>query len=143
MPLHDWSRVDPNDFHFSWIASLKNALNNGLLPTGYYAMAEHTTPPVIPDVVTLSIPDGSSSPMPFPVDGPGRTATRHSTITATAPGKKLKTAGRWGIAIWHARNRQIVAVIEIVSPSNKAKKLAFADLVGKTVNCFVRGFMSY
>ena len=43
MPIHDWKRVKAgvfHDFHHSWIEEIKRALNNGLLPADYYAMAE-------------------------------------------------------------------------------------------------------
>ena len=43
MPVHDWRRVDPvvfHDFHNVWIGMLRNALNEGGLPSGYYAMSE-------------------------------------------------------------------------------------------------------
>src|SRR5436189_43098 len=46
MPLHDWSRVDAgtfHDFHLSWIVHLKETLNGGLLPQGYYAFSERRT----------------------------------------------------------------------------------------------------
>ena len=69
MPMHDWTRVDPNDyhdFHGAWIFAIRTALNNGLLPKGYFALGEHSTPPFVPDVVTLSIPD--DPPLPLPRD---------------------------------------------------------------------------
>ena len=43
MPVHDWTRVSAgtfHDFHSAWIIHLKEALNNGLLPEGYYALSE-------------------------------------------------------------------------------------------------------
>ncbi len=43
MPVHDWTRVEAgvfHDFHNAWISELRGALNEGLLPTGYYAMSE-------------------------------------------------------------------------------------------------------
>jgi hypothetical protein len=43
MPIHDWTRVRANrfhDFHQSWTIAIRNALNGGLLPDGYLAMAE-------------------------------------------------------------------------------------------------------
>ena len=43
MPIHDWQRVDAgvfHDFHIAWIASLSQALNQGILPADYYALAE-------------------------------------------------------------------------------------------------------
>lgn len=65
MPMHDWTRVTPNDdpdFQFTWLGVLKSVLNDGLLPAGSYAMADPTTPLAIPDVVTLALaePGGGS-----------------------------------------------------------------------------------
>jgi hypothetical protein len=43
MPIHDWTRVSAgtwHDFHLAWIAEIRNALNDGLLPPTYYAQAE-------------------------------------------------------------------------------------------------------
>ena len=57
MPIHDWTRVRANrfhDFHQSWMIRLKDALNAGLLPPGYVAMAEQITGGPEPDIVTLS-----------------------------------------------------------------------------------------
>jgi hypothetical protein len=59
MPIHDWTRVRANrfhDFHQSWTIAIRNALNGGLLPDGYLAMAEQITGGPEPDVVTLSLP---------------------------------------------------------------------------------------
>ena len=43
MPLHDWTRVGAyayHDFHTAWLVAVRNALNRGILPAGYYARAE-------------------------------------------------------------------------------------------------------
>jgi hypothetical protein len=43
MPVHDWMRVSDgtfHDFHYSWVLEIKRALKRGLLPKGYYVMAE-------------------------------------------------------------------------------------------------------
>ena len=56
MPIHDWSRVDDgvfHDFHCRWIVTLSDALNNGLLPRDFYAMAERYDDGYVPDVLTL------------------------------------------------------------------------------------------
>jgi hypothetical protein len=56
MPVHDWTRLEPgdfHDFHQCWIVEIRNALNRGLLPQGYIAMAEQVTGRPIPDVVAL------------------------------------------------------------------------------------------
>jgi hypothetical protein len=43
MPLHDWTRVDAgifHAFHVAWLPEIQGILNDGLLPEGYYALAE-------------------------------------------------------------------------------------------------------
>ena len=43
MPIHDWTRVPAgifHHFHGRWIAAICDALNEGLLPGDYYALAE-------------------------------------------------------------------------------------------------------
>src|ERR1700676_4416536 len=57
MPVHDWTRVGDgtfHDFHYSWVLEIKRALKNGLLPKGYYVMAEQVGGDLgTPDVPTL------------------------------------------------------------------------------------------
>ena len=56
MPIHDWTRMEPgdfHDFHQGWVIRIRDALNQGPLPPGYMAMAEQVTGGPIPDVVTL------------------------------------------------------------------------------------------
>ena len=48
MPVHDWTRVFDgafHAFHLAWIAEIQKALNNGILPPDYYAMAEQVAGP--------------------------------------------------------------------------------------------------
>src|SRR5438045_7876106 len=57
MPVHDWTRVTAgtfHDFHYSWVLEIKRALKRGLLPEGYYVMAEQFGGDLgAPDVLTL------------------------------------------------------------------------------------------
>jgi hypothetical protein len=57
MPVHDWTRVSDgtfHDFHYSWVLEIKRALKRGLLPKGYYVMAEQLGGDLdAPDVLTL------------------------------------------------------------------------------------------
>jgi len=56
MPVHAWTRVSAgtfHDFHNAWITELRNALNGGVLPEGYYALGEQRSGEVSPDVLTL------------------------------------------------------------------------------------------
>src|SRR5206468_12780014 len=73
MPVHDWTRVGAgtfHDFHATWIIDLKRALNAGLLPPDYYAMAEQIGGSVIPDVLTLeAVPPGAGGTPEGPAGG--------------------------------------------------------------------------
>ncbi len=56
MPLHDWTRVDAGIFHalrVAWVPEIQKTLNRGLLPEGYYALAEQHAGRAIADVLTL------------------------------------------------------------------------------------------
>ena len=61
MPIHDWTRVPAgifHHFHHDWITEIARALNGGLLPDAYDAMAEQQAAGFGPDVLTLQTPDG-------------------------------------------------------------------------------------
>ncbi len=65
MPIHDWTRLEPGDFHHfrqRWISALTDSLNGGLLPPDYMALAEQVTGRPIPDVVTLHARAPSGDP---------------------------------------------------------------------------------
>src|SRR5436309_8478675 len=56
MPMHDWTRVPAgiyHAFHHRWISAISDALNAGLLPDDYYALAEQHAAGFGPDVLTL------------------------------------------------------------------------------------------
>src|SRR5437588_12565449 len=78
MPIHDWTRVSAGTFHHfhqRWIGAIGDALNTGLLPAGYFALAEQKTGGPEPDVITLRLPEP-----PAPNPGPGG-----MTVTAVPP----------------------------------------------------------
>ena len=135
MPMHDWTRVTPNDyhsFHVTWIGAILGQLNGGLLPPEYFALAEHSTPPYVPDVVTVEWPDSSERP---------------ATATATLPVARVRqVAARPGerqnprrISIQQMPTRRMVAIVEIVSPSNKAKRRDFDEFVVKNATLLQNG----
>ena len=131
MPIHDWTRMeagDFHDFHQAWIIELRTALNRGLLPPGYLALAEQVTGGPIPDVVTLqtSRPTGPKA---------GGVAVKEQPPTARMSARTehaiyARRADR--VAIRHRRGR-VIAVIEIVSPGNKSNRhtiRSFAEKAG-------------
>ena len=65
MPVHDWTKVDAwilHDFHTAWIIEIRNALNNGVLPEGYYALAEQHAGRFIPDILALHVSPATQGP---------------------------------------------------------------------------------
>ncbi len=146
MPMHDWTRVDPNDYHtfqFAWIAAIFHDLNNGRLPAGCYAMVDHT-PPVVWDEVPPPTADDQTLASPVIVDanqagGVAIPPLFVGLIKARASGRKQRSSGRHRVVIKHARSGLVIAAIEIVSPSNKARKSEFADLVRKSVELLQQG----
>ena len=56
MPIHEWTRVDAGTFHAfdtAWVTHLSETMNDGPLPSGYYAMPEQHVGRSIADVLTL------------------------------------------------------------------------------------------
>ena len=70
MPIHDWSRGDAGIFHHfrrRWIGAISDALNRGLLPGEYYALAEQQGAGFEPDILTLKAggtPEADDPPAP-------------------------------------------------------------------------------
>src|SRR5438270_348727 len=65
MPIHDWTRVRANrfhDFHQTWIVAIRNALNAGRLPPGYFAMVEQIAGGPEADVITLELTPPAGPP---------------------------------------------------------------------------------
>src|SRR5436305_14630726 len=81
MPVHDWKKVSDGtfrDFHYSWVLEIKRALKRGLLPKGYYVMAEQLGGDLgAPDVLTLQT--AGTKPEP---EGP---LVGTATLTETPP----------------------------------------------------------
>jgi hypothetical protein len=121
MPTHDWTRVDAglfHDFHQSWTVALCNALNAGGLPPGYFALVEQAIPDPIPDVLTLQLMPGAEEP---------RNGISGLTVATAPPRTHLVRRNEVDIYASRAnritvrqRHGDVVAVIEIVSPGNKA-----------------------
>ncbi|VTU00793.1 Uncharacterized protein OS=Candidatus Entotheonella sp. TSY2 GN=ETSY2_30415 PE=4 SV=1: DUF4058 [Gemmataceae bacterium] len=141
MPIHDWTRVEPGDyhhFHQRWISAISDALNTGGLPPGFMAMAEQVTGRPIPDVVALQTNGSHKHPGP---GGSGGVAvavappTAH-TVTRFASTRYSDRANR--VVIRHGRGK-VVAIIELVSPGNKDSKSAVRTFVEKAVDILRQG----
>lgn len=146
MPMHDWTRVGTyvyHDFHGDWIYSIRRILNNGALPPGYYAMADQVTGTIGPDVLTLqnrserpASPDEASSSGSNQVavhDTPPRVRTI-GTAPARPPCFRQRRA-----TIRHTSSDRLIAIIELVSPGNKASSYAIRKFVSKIVRAVDAG----
>jgi hypothetical protein len=140
MPIHDWTRVDAglfHAFHQSWIISLCDALNTGVLPSDYFALPEQSVRGPVPDVLALEL---------VPVPGePNRTAA--GLAVATVPPRArlvdraeeriyVRKADRVAV---HHRHGHVVAVVEIISPGNKASRSEFRTFVEKSSDLIMQG----
>ena len=138
MPMHDWTRVEAgiyHDFHHEWISEIKRALNRGLLPPDYYALAEQVAAGFGPDVLTLqdhTIAGASNG-------GGIATQTRPKTTYYTELPGEFKQRRKSLVAVRHVSDDHIVAMIEIVSPGNKNSVNAFRSFVQKACELMDQG----
>ena len=132
MPIHDWTRVRANrfhDFHQSWMLAIRNALNAGVLPPGYLAMAEQVTGGPQPDVVTLSLPESPRTVEP----GGIAVAAAPPTVRIRTSAEAVRYARKADRIAIHHPDGAVVAVIEIVSPGNKDSEHAIRAFARKAV----------
>ncbi len=136
MPIHDWTRLEPGDFHDflqGWVIGIRNALNGGLLPQEYIAMAEQVTGRPIPDVVALQTRGPKGAPGGIAV------ATAPPTARVIAKFEKINYAKRADrVVIRHGRGK-VVAIIEIVSPGNKDSRNAIRTFIEKAADILNQG----
>ena len=135
--MHDWTQVIPNHyhaFHVAWLASLQAALNGGLLPDGYMALAEQVVPSAAPDILTVALPDAPT----FSHDAGAVALAPSVPLTGTLRRPKLRVPERT-IAIRDTEDGRMVAVIELVSPANKGSRRDFVSFLGKTIDFLRQG----
>ncbi len=145
MPIHDWTRVEAgtyHDFHLAWIAELRKSLNGGVLPAGYYAMAEQHAGDIIPDVLGLHESDPDETATPEPSGGGVATLTKtkpkvEERLTSTKVPRRKPSHRR--LAIRHTSGHRIVAFVELVSPSNKDRIESVVDFTSKVVGALDTG----
>ena len=133
MPVHDWTRVDAgifHHFHLGWLDDITRALNRGLLPSDYYALAEQVAGGVEPDVLTLQYPGGSGVPMEEPTRGVALAAAPPRVQFHSREPDAYAFKAR-SVAIRHISNHQVVAIVEIVSPGNKNSRHGLRAFVEK------------
>jgi hypothetical protein len=114
MPIHDWSRVPDfvfHQLHHGWITHLSGQLNESVLPANYYASLVQTSER---EPGHLSWREGQEV---------------HTTVTLL-----------YDIAVRHVSDDRVVAMIEIVSPGNKASQHPFERFLTKTTGWLASGY---
>jgi hypothetical protein len=143
MPIHDWTRVEAgifHDFHGAWITYLRDALNSGLLPPDYYALGEQVAGSMEPDVLTLQTPSDESGNGSIPAPGTVAVATEPPCVRQIVRAELVEqTRKRRSLVIRHVSNHRIVALLEIVSPGNKASRHALRSFVNKVLGSLEHG----
>jgi hypothetical protein len=152
MPIHDWTRVDAgifHHFHHAWIEAITRALNAGLLPQAYYALAEQYAAGFGPDVLTLQeLENGEDDDGATPTrSAPFQPASGDGGLLLAPP--KAHFAGEAdiefyrrkqpSIAVRHVSDDRVVAMVEIVSPGNKAGQTLFRGFVNKAAILLEKG----
>ena len=138
MPIHDWTRVQSgtfHDFHQDWTVEIRRALNRGILPPGYFAMADRRVGGPEPDVVALR---SRLDPAPRVPSRDTALLERPKTRHAVLASKSIYARKANRISIRHHQGR-VVAMIEIVSPGNKDSKAAVEQFVRKASDFLFNG----
>jgi hypothetical protein len=142
MPIHDWTRVNAgifHHFHHAWIEDIARTLNRGLLPPEYYALAEQIAGGLGPDVLTLQLPTNGAG-LPAPCGGGIALAVAPPKVWFRARTEMDQYADKANaIAIRHASDHRVVAMVEIVSPGSKNSRHGLRAFVEKAVELLRAG----
>jgi hypothetical protein len=126
-------------FHVAWVQELQKALNGGLLPSGYYVLAEQHFGRPIADVLTLHA-SPADEPVTLPpitggtalAEAPPRVRRRHTVEPAAL-------SRRRSLAIRHVSGHRLIALVEIVSPANKDRARHIQEFTEKAVKALESG----
>ena len=141
MPVHDWTRVSAgtfHDFHCTWIPLIKIRLNDGLLPSGYYAQVEQAAGEITTDVLTLQTNDRDTQQQEEPAGIAVSVAPPQVEITASLEAAHYASQRR-RLVIRHSSDDRVVAVIEVMSPGNKAGRREWRKFIDKATGPIQEG----
>jgi len=138
MPVHDWTRVEAgifHAFHHGWIEELSRALNAGILPDQYYALPEQHAAGLGPDVLTLQTQSEEDSdeaaPPPGSQGGVSLLLSPPAVRLTAETDMEFYRRKQNAVVVRHVTGDRIVAVVEVVSPGNKAGRRAFQAFLDK------------
>ena len=141
MPMHHWSQVDAGTFHAfhtAWITHLSEALNGGVLPSGYYALPEQHAGRFIADVLTLQTPMTAVPPAPTGEGGVAVAESQPRVRRKLSASSATRGAHRT-LAIRHVSGNRIVALVGIVSPANKDRRAHVEAFIDKAEIALLHG----
>jgi hypothetical protein len=143
MPIHDWKRVRAgvfHDFHQEWIREIKRALNERVLPAGYYALAEQHAAGFAADVLTLQASDAEgdedTGSRPRGGNGAGLLVAPPPIALTAETETEFYRRKQNSVVVRTAEEDQVVAVVEVVSPGNKASQHAIEAFAKKVAELF-------
>ena len=145
MPVHDWTRVGSgvyHDFHQAWSVAIRDSLNDGRMPDGYYALTEQIAEGPKPDVVALEARDPDRGPFDQRDLGDGAIAVREHPPKVrfiAEQEREIYAESASRVAIRHASGDRVVAFIEIVSPGNKQTQFELQKFLEKLNGALERG----
>jgi hypothetical protein len=138
MPVHDWTRVEAgifHAFHHGWIEELSRALNAGILPDQYYALPEQHAAGLGPDVLTLQTESDEdadeAAPPPRSQSGVSLLLSPPAVRLTAETDMEFYRRKQNAVVVRHVTGDRIVAVVEVVSPGNKAGRRAFQAFLEK------------
>src|SRR5512140_257871 len=114
MPAQDWTKVPAgifHHFHLEWIAAIAHALNRGLLPKEYYALAEQYAGVFGSDVLTLQVPARTARKANGPRNGtavltkPRHKRSRRPKWSSTAPSRRRSPCATSAMTRWSRSSR--------------------------------------
>jgi hypothetical protein len=133
MPMHDWTLVPAgiyHAFHHRWISALSDTLNTGLLPEEFYALPEQQAAGFGPDVLTLHDQTPSDGDETRESARAATLLARPRTRFTAETDAEFYRRRKSSVVVRHVSGDRIIAMIEIVSPGNKASRhgcRAFVD----------------
>ena len=140
MPIHDWTRVDAglfHNFHRGWICAICDALNSGGLPPDHFALIEKEVRSPIPDLLNLVLSPGPEVRIHH--DGLLDVANAPPRAHMIQQHEADAYAGKANRVVVRQRDGDVVAVIVIVSPGNKASRAQLSAFAQKSAEFLRQG----
>ena len=123
--------------HGAWIIHLKERLNAGLLPEGFYALSERAGS-VNSDVLALRM--GRAARFEAMPHGPIAVADAPPKVSVhMRPEARAYALKRRTLTIRHRSDDRVVAMMQIVSPANKDGASSVKEFVDKAIACLRAG----